>query len=65
MLRLWNSRDVYEAATGLRDGPSSSQNSDSTLHSTTGDNAITTACLGIHTVEFDSPCQDHGVILSG
>ena len=57
MLRLWNSRDVYEAATGLRDGPSSSQNSDSTLHSTTGDNAITTTtCLGV------SFCQDDAVI---
>ena len=47
MLRLWNSRDVYEAATGLKDGPCSSQNSDSTLHSAPGDTAIKATCHGI------------------
>lgn len=37
VLRLWNSRDVYEAAVGLKkEAPTSSQNSDSTLASPNG-----------------------------
>ncbi len=31
ILRLWNSRDVYEAAAGLQEDPSCSQSSENTL----------------------------------
>ena len=31
ILRIWNSRDVYEAAAGLQEDPSCSQSSESTL----------------------------------
>ncbi len=36
ILRLWNSRDVYEAAAGLQEDPSCSQSSENTLQSPNG-----------------------------
>ena len=36
VLRLWNSRDIYEAAAGLKEAPCSSQNSDSMLQGSNG-----------------------------
>ena len=36
ILRLWNSRDVYEAAAGLQEDPSCSQSSENTLQTPNG-----------------------------
>ena len=45
ILRLWNSRDVYEAAAGLQDGPSCSQSSDSVLQIPNGQHCCLQALL--------------------
>lgn len=61
ILRLWNSRDVYEAAAGLQEDPCCSQSSDSTLQTVNGEHrplqAFPVSCTMTFVKPKDATCH--------